>query len=124
MILLDDLCRTSQPVVRPLRGNVGEIVAERSMGFVHQPVVGRPIKCGILWIVDIRTDRTSDSEEEVMLDAVRRGPEMQSLSAYGLGEISHQVDAAHLDRGPIREPVVVHGKAIVVLKHRYDIFGA
>src|SRR5450631_333889 len=88
MILLDNLGRTSKPIIAVGIGQVGEVVRERRRGFGLKPCMRGSIEAGILRIIYIRINLATLTQKEIMLDAMRRSSQTQSFGANGLREFA------------------------------------
>ena len=88
-----------------------------------EPGVGRAVEGGVLGIVDVGADCAAAVEEEIVLDAMGGGAEVQAFGADCFGEIAPEIAlGAHFGGGPVGEAGVVHGEAVVMLGNGNDIF--
>ena len=85
----------------------------------------RAIQARILRIIHIGGELSPILEEEVVLDAMRRRPQVQAFRAHRLGQIANQVTMRpHLYRSPIREAAFVHGESVMMFENGDHIFSA
>ncbi len=123
MVALDDLCRTSEPVVHEGGRNVGEIVAQRiAVVAVKLAKLRRAVEGSVLRIVHVGGEVAAAVEEPVVLGAMRRCAEVHAFCANRFCEVAEHIALRpHLARAPVGEVGLVHGKAVMVLSDRDDV---
>jgi hypothetical protein len=116
VVVVHQLRGAGQPVVEEL------LIGRRELLLGAVAVDRGPVERSEAGIAHVGVELHALVEEPPVLRAVRGDAEDETLATDGLGQLAdHVATGPPLERAPLREGVVVHREAVVVLGHRHHV---